>query len=285
MSQWKWLDAPIHEGQSHKGVRLGGQSLLEHLRSTKSPVLSKFNEFSFYEASSPKEDSDIVNKFHFLHEQCQSDEKLLIIGGDHSLSIASISSILEKDPQRGIIWFDAHGDVNHPNSSPTGHLHGMPLAYLMNRTPLSDKFQFLKTKHFIKPDQIVYFGLRDLDPDEVTFLNQSSIKFFTAVDFNKNTVENLFQESYEYLKQNSYGESLHISFDVDGLDPKDFPCTGTPVAQGLNLEKTLQLLTQLKLTEKVKSAEFVEFNPELCKNSEELTKSNSTLSSCLEAIL
>ncbi len=284
MTQWKWLDAPIHEGQTHKGVCLGGQTLLEHLRDTHSPLLSKFNEFKFYDDAN-KTSEAMVNKFHFLHDECQTEKNLMIIGGDHSLSIASLSSILKNDPKRGILWFDAHGDVNHPDSSPTGHLHGMPLAYLMNRTPLEERFDFLKSNHFIQPQQIVYFGLRDLDPDEVAFLDESSVKFFSADDYNNKSVDQLFSESFLYLKDNSFGESIHISFDVDSLDPKDFPCTGTPVNQGLNLPKTLSLLERLSQTEKVKSAEFVEFNPELCQTPEDLAQSNTTLGSCLKALI
>ena len=147
-----------------------------------------------------------------------ADEFPLILGGDHSIAAGSVAGILRKRPETGIIWVDAHGDLNTPQSSPSGNLHGMPLALLMG---LCDRkvmpgFEWMEDIPVLKPEQIVFVGLRDLDDGERAVLRDHKIKAFTMQHIDRWGVGGVMEMVFEYLRGlTSHGglPPLHLSYE------------------------------------------------------------------------
>lgn len=179
----------------------------------------------------------------------------LIVGGDHSVAIGSISGIM--DVYRNnlkVVWIDAHADINTPSSSISGNIHGQPLAYLMNHSRPCD-FNEWMSDYILKPEQLIYIGLRDLDDYEMKTIKDLNIKAFFMDDINKHGLRYVL----EHL--NAIREPIHCSFDVDALCKSIMPCTGTPVACGLSKENALMIMRTLNNTGKLISMDIVELNP------------------------
>lgn len=182
----------------------------------------------------------------------------LIIGGDHSISIGTIAGIAKHYENLGVIWYDAHGDMNTTETTPSGNIHGMPLAAsmglghpaLVNAGGYAGK---------VKPENIVLIGVRDLDDGERQLIAQKHIKVFTAHDVKRLGMKSVISETIEYLKDRADG--IHLSFDLDGIDPKEAPGVGTPVRSGVSFADSLLALKLLFASQCITSAEFVELNP------------------------
>jgi arginase len=193
----------------------------------------------------------------------------LIIGGDHALAMGSISANMRDD--RAILWIDAHGDVNTVMSSVTKRAHGMPLAALMGHG--DPRFLDIIGEPYLKPHQIIMFGIRSLDDPEIEFLNQHSIRYITMNEINEKGEQACIEEVVDHCKQFAH---THISFDLDSIDPAYCPGVSTPVARGLHPSTTLNLIDQLFKTVSISSMDIVEFNP-LLDNGDSLTILNETL--------
>lgn len=163
-------------------------------------------------------------------------------GGDHSIAIATISKIYKSGMK--IIWIDAHPDINTFESSITGNIHGMPLAFLTHlesQEKLEDKYQTKLDFNIPKIpfEDILYIGIRDIDPFELEIINKYSIKYISKFDN--------FYNIKEDIKTFIGDSTFHISFDVDSLDPEVMPCTGTRVNNGISKENAKLLLDYLLL--------------------------------------
>lgn len=212
---------------------------------------------------------NLLTLFNLSLEMLQNKYQNIILGGDHSLAIASVGASLEvyKDELK-VVWFDAHADINTLASSPTGNLHGMPLSYL---TGLSEnKFAFLQNN--LGFQNLFYVGIRDLDPFEVETIQKHNVKFQSCAEFN---VDKLL----EWIGQSP----VHLSFDVDCLDPKYISCTGTPVCDGLDLPDVLQALKTLQEKCNIVQVDLVELN--LSINKEKSLHNLNTLNQLLEIVL
>ncbi|RBA02713.1 arginase [Staphylococcus arlettae] len=187
----------------------------------------------------------------------------LIIGGDHSIAIGSISGVSQHYENLGIIWYDAHGDLNIPEESPSGNIHGMPLRVLLGD---GDK-QLVNISGYapkVKPENIVLIGMRDLDVGERDFIRENNIKTYTIADIDRNGIKQVMEESVSYLKDKTDG--IHLSLDVDALDPVETPGTGTKVLGGLTYRESHFALEMLHNTNLITSMDVVEVNPLIDQN-------------------
>lgn len=200
-------------------------------------------------------------------------QRSIFLGGDHSIAISTIAAVLENKTDTGIIWFDAHGDINTPDSSPTGNLHGMPLAYLTGLVEEKKGFSWLKTK--LDPKKIVFMGVRDLDSGEKNTIAELGIKIISVEDIQKRGGEYAIDRALEYLNC----PNIHLSFDIDGIDPQYTLATGTPVDVGVSMKDCLDMLKRLKDLSVVKSMDIVEINPELAIKASDLDNLVRILSS------
>ena len=182
----------------------------------------------------------------------------LVIGGDHSIAIGTISGVLQHKKNLGVIWFDAHGDINTPETSPSGNIHGMPVAVLLGMgdeslTSIGGKDSVLKKEN------IVYIGSRDLDSGERKAMKELGIKVFTMYEIDDMGIKKVMEEAIRIAGEGTDGS--HVSFDLDVLDPEVAPGTGTKVPGGMGYREAHYALELIAKTEKLVSAEFVEVNP------------------------
>ena len=190
----------------------------------------------------------------------------LVIGGDHSIAIGTISGISahlqREDPKArlGVIWFDAHGDINTPETSPSGNIHGMPVACLLGNGPET----LTSIGHAgpkLNPATFVQIGLRDIDAQERRLLKEAGTHAFTMTDIDKRGMSAVMQEAIAIACQDT--DYLHVSFDIDSIDPKVAPGTGTQKSGGLTYREAHLACEMIAETERMRSMEMVEVNPTL----------------------
>lgn len=183
----------------------------------------------------------------------------LTLGGDHSIALGTVSATLKTHPDAFIVWIDAHADINTPQTSMTKNLHGMPLSYLMGFSEKQDIFSWLKPR--LQPDNLAYFGLRDIDDKEMDIINVHGIKYFSTLELRKNNIKICVNEA---LKKVDPKRPIHISFDIDSLDPKYAPMTGTRVQVGLTPDECQELIREIRIrNQNIVNIDIVELNPEL----------------------
>jgi arginase len=180
----------------------------------------------------------------------------VFLGGDHSLSIGTIGGITHYEPA-GVIWVDAHGDFNTPETSASGNIHGMPLAVLLGEGA-AELVEIGRPEAKLKPTDVVMIGVRDLDPPERQRLAASGIKVYTMRDIDERGMSVVAGEALEALK---HRKRLHVSLDVDALDPQSFPGAGTLVPGGLTYREAHLLMETIADTERLCSLDIVEINP------------------------
>ena len=186
----------------------------------------------------------------------------LTIGGDHSIAIGSVSGVSrffkEQNQDMGLIWVDAHADINTPDSSESGNIHGMPLATLLNHghsNLTSIGFPGLK----VNPKKVALIGIRTIDAIEKEILRTSGISYYTMRDLDERGMSAVMNEAIEITGNGSAG--IHLSFDIDGIDPLYAPGVSTPVTGGLSFREAHLLLEILAESGKLCSMDFVELNP------------------------
>lgn len=216
-----------------------------------------------------------INKYRNMTNNLQNlylfnseiSERKINIGGDHSMSLATVADSLNKFPENDlkVIWFDAHPDINTYESSESKNFHGMPLGYLTGLGKNSD-FSFIINK--LSFDNLMYIGIRDIDKYEKEIIDEKNIKYISCDEVNNNLDKSL-DKIYEFIGNNP----IHLSFDVDCMDPEIIPCTGTRYDNGLNLVNTKIILDKLFDTNIV-NIDITEINLELG-NKEERDKTIS----------
>jgi arginase len=183
------------------------------------------------------------------------DKFPLIIGGDHSIVLGSFSAVLDKYSNPGIIYIDAHADINTEETSLSGNIHGMSVAFLMGM----GKSLLAKKGNVLKPSNIVYIGLRDLDCAEAKMVEELGVKTYFMSDIQSMGLDMVLKEVVSYIS--SKADELHVSLDLDVLDPNIAPGTGVQVSGGMSLQEVEKLLTDLSTLKKIISFELVELNP------------------------
>lgn len=188
----------------------------------------------------------------------------LVLGGDHSIAAGSISGIANHFHQRGekvgVIWVDAHCDMNTPQSSPSGNVHGMPLACLIGKGPkqLTHLFGYAPK---VDPRNVALVGIRDVDALEAPHVKKSGVRAFTMRDIDEKGLPRVMAEAIEIASTGTAG--IHLSFDMDSVDPDEAPGVGTPVRGGITYREAHLAMELLSDTARLVSLEVVEVNPVL----------------------
>jgi arginase len=189
----------------------------------------------------------------------------LVLGGDHSIAIGTISGLsshLRKTRPGGrlaVVWFDAHGDINTPETSPSGNIHGMPVACLLGWGPTA-LGEIGHPGPKIVPSSFAQIGLRALDETEKRLLRESGIHAYTMTDIDRRGMTAVIEE---VIGLTAGADMLHLSFDVDAVDPRVAPGTGTPKGGGLTYREAHLAMELLAETGRITSMEMVEVNPTL----------------------
>lgn len=193
-----------------------------------------------------------------VDQEMQAGRFPLVLGGDHSIAIGTIAGVMKHCKNLGVIWFDAHGDINTAETSPSGNIHGMPVAVSLGLgherlTSIGGSENKLETKN------IVFVGCRDLDQGERKVLKSLGITVFTMHEIDRLGMTEVMNRAIAIASDGTDG--IHVSFDMDSLDPVFVQGTGTRVPGGLTYRESHLALEMIALTEKLVSAEFVEVNP------------------------
>ena len=183
-------------------------------------------------------------------------ETPIFLGGDHSIALGTVGAAAA-DGKLGVLWIDAHADFNTPETSPTGNLHGMPLAALTGRG-IPELVEVVGPGPTIADVNTVVLGVRSVDPGERDLLRASEVSVFTMREVDESGIGRIAHQALERLEQCS---SLHVSLDMDSLDPSQAPGVGTPVPGGLTYREAHLLMEIIASSGKVKSIDVVEINP------------------------
>ena len=285
------IGVSVKEGQDLHGPELAP----EHLRSSglHNVITSLDWEYLDYgdikEVDVDKEKHDIKNckvknpvemgavcgKLHSIATKiANSGAFTLTLGGDHGIASGSISAMKKVYPDLKIIWIDAHADANTPDSSPSGNYHGMPVAHLLGWFDNVPGFEWFNP--CITKDDIVLIGLRDLDKEERHLLKKNQIKCFTMHDVLKLGINKVVDEAIKYLNKDG-DHPIHISFDIDGVDPSIAYGTGTKSRGGLLYREAHYLVREIVSTGCVVGLDMVEINPLLDKPKEHFHGDNKLI--------
>jgi len=186
----------------------------------------------------------------------------LVLGGDHSIAVGSTSGVsahFRKEKKSiGCIWLDAHSDMNTPDTSPSGNVHGMPLSAIMGygTEELHDLFGF---KPKIEPQNVVLVGVRDLDSHEKKFIKKLGVKAFTMREIDERGMREVMSDALKYAMDDTDG--IVVSLDMDFVDPSDAPGVGTPVRGGVTYREAHLAMEMIADSEAMVSMEIVEINP------------------------
>jgi len=197
-----------------------------------------------------------------VKELMDDGEFPLVIGGDHSIAMGTVAGVAahyrDRNEAMGLIWFDAHGDMNIPGVSPSGNIHGMPLAHLLGRGD-PDLAGILGFSPKLDPEKVVLIGIRDIDAGERKIINDSGIHVFTMRDIDEIGMAKVARRAMEIVTNGTGG--FHVSFDVDGCDPTVIPGSGTLVPGGVRYREAHLLLEYCADSRQMTSMEVVELNP------------------------
>jgi arginase len=267
------IGVPMDLGQKRRGVDMGPSAmryagLIEEIQSIGCEV-KDYGDISINRpASSETKESHLRNLDEVIkvsEELCERVKEIeaehsfpLILGGDHSISIGTIAGIRHRYENLGVIWYDAHPDLNTEESSPSGNIHGMPLAVNLG-IGHRKLINIGGTVPKIKPENIVIIGARSIDDGEREIIKAKGIKVYTMHEIDRIGMTRVIEETIEYLASRTDG--VHLSFDLDGIDPLDAPGVGTPVLGGISYRESHLALEMLAESEIITSAEFVEINP------------------------
>jgi len=283
------IGAPMTFGQPYSGTDFGPQllrqeGLLESLKSIGWRIHDHgdldFKQISQnsdnYSAEMPgAKNSTIVGKgcemvAHAVAESMKNNQFPLILGGDHSIGAGTLAGLLSVNPNTGVIWVDAHADLNTPTLSESGNMHGMPVGLMMKGIAQDPSkipgFEWMGNPNMsnrLDPDSIVYIGLRDIDLAERRILREKNIKVFTMYDVDNLGIGKVMESAIGHLLTKDPNRPLHVSYDIDACDPIEAPATGTAVRGGLTYREAHFVAEAVARSGSLASAEIVELNPTL----------------------
>ena len=193
-----------------------------------------------------------------VEKAVQEGARPLVLGGDHSVAIGTLSGLAAAAGRPGgVIWIDAHGDLNTPETSPSGNVHGMPLAAAVGRASEWFAHDGL-TLPAVEPTRVVLVGIRSLDSFERGFLRETGMRVFTMSDIDRIGIERTMREALARVSGPGF---VHVSLDLDALDPEVAPGVGTPVRGGLTYREAHLACELVAESGAVGSFELVEVNP------------------------
>lgn len=274
MKQISIIGVPSDYGQRRRGVDMGPSAirysgLLDRLHALHFNVKDEGDIRLKLVKEHENEDLKLLNLEEIIHlseelahkvsEVVSSNGIPLVLGGDHSIAIGTIAGLGKHYDNLGVIWFDAHADINTPETTPSGNIHGMPLAVslglgheqLINIADYSPK---------IKRENIIIIGARSIDEGEKALIKKLGIKVYTMHEVDRLGMTRVMEESINYLKAR-HVDGVHLSLDLDALDPLYTPGVGTPVVGGITYRESHLAMEMLQEAKFITSAEFVEVNP------------------------
>ena len=199
-----------------------------------------------------------------VERACGEGALPLVLGGDHSQAIGTISGLARhyrKQGKRvGVVWVDAHTDINTPGSSPTGNIHGMPLAVLLGHGP-PELRAIAGDQPALDPRDVVVIGARDVDEGERKLIRELGLRVYTMQELDERGTSVCVREAFDRVQHGTAG--VHLSFDLDGVDPSGAPGVGTPVPGGLSVRESHLICETAARTGRLLGMEMVELNPTL----------------------
>ncbi len=197
-----------------------------------------------------------------VRKTLEADLLPLVLGGDHSIAVgttAGAAAYFHKQSKRvGMIWLDAHGDMNTPESSPSGNVHGMPLASIMGYGP-PELTELAGVKPMVEPRSVAVVGVRDLDSKERRLMKESGVHVFTMRDIDERGMRDVMAEALRFAGDDTAG--VAVSLDMDFVDPSDAPGVGTPVRGGVTYREAHLAMEMIADSRSMVSFELVEINP------------------------
>jgi arginase len=271
------IGVPMDLGQSRRGVDMGPSALRgAGLQARIKQLGQQVEDIGNLSVKQPEEMPVGEKRAKYLQEiaeTCQDvavtvDKSLdegflpLVLGGDHSIAAgvaAGVAAFFRKDKKQiGYLWLDAHGDMNTPDSSPSGNVHGMPLAAIMGYGA-PELVDLLGFKPKAEPGNIVIVGARDLDAQERKIVKKSGIHVFTMRDIDERGMREVMSDALKYCMDDTAG--IAVSLDMDFVDPSDAPGVGTPVRGGVTYREAHLAMEMIADSEAMVSLEIVEINP------------------------
>lgn len=220
-------------------------------------------------SQSGNKDLDCIDEFKSVSEilrqkvyqNLYNGRRVLTIGGDHSIAFGTIwgagDFARKKDLKFGVIYVDAHGDINDCQNSITGHIHGMPLAYAMG----IENFGYERPiQPILNPENLLYVGTRSLDGFEQSIIADKDISVISSDEINSLSLNKILDRIACFIRNNEF-EAIHCSIDIDTVDPIYAPATGVPEADGIASSIFLEIVKYITRLNNVYSVDFVEFNP------------------------
>ncbi|KAK9461753.1 uncharacterized protein V1516DRAFT_672864 [Lipomyces oligophaga] len=269
------ISCPFSGGQARGGVELGPYHVLQHgLESQLADLDWKVSEPKTLTFEEPELDPDegLLKRPLYvglstqkvaseITAALQSGAFPLTIGGDHSLAIGTVSGVFTARPDACLLWIDAHADINTPNTTPSGNIHGCPVSFVAG---LADPMppQFAWVKPLLATNKIAYIGLRDIDAGERKILKQHNIAAYSMHHVDKYGIGKVVEMALD--KINPDGKApIHLSLDIDALDPVHAPATGTPVRGGLTLREACYICEAVAESGNLVAMDIMECNPVL----------------------
>ena len=271
------IGVPMDLGQSRRGVDMGPSAMRgAGLQSSLKKLGLQVEDIGNLSVKQPEEMPIGEKRAKYLQEIAETcgdvaaaAEKALsegflplVLGGDHSIAAgvaAGVANHFRKEKKQiGYLWLDAHGDMNTPESSPSGNVHGMPLAAIMGYGA-PELVDLLGFKPKAEPGNIVIVGARDLDAQERKIVKKSGIHVFTMRDIDERGMREVMSDALKYAMDDTAG--IAVSLDMDFVDPSDAPGVGTPVRGGVTYREAHLAMEMIADTESMVSLEVVEINP------------------------
>ncbi|HKM91026.1 MAG TPA: arginase, partial [Candidatus Acidoferrales bacterium] len=271
------IGVPMDLGASRRGVDMGPSALrvggiAQHLKSIGlqvediGNVLVKQPEEQHYGEKRAKYLAEIVETSkglaQIVEKSLEDGMVPLVLGGDHSVAVGTVAGVTsyfrKKEKRVGLIWLDAHPDMNTPESSPSGNIHGMPLAAIAGYGP-DELTQLAGPKPMVNPRNISLVGVRDIDARERKIIKESGVHVFTMRDLDERGMREVMAEALRFAQDESDG--VCVSLDLDFVDPADAPGVGTPVRGGVTYREAHLAMEMIADTKSVVSLEIVEINP------------------------
>ncbi|XP_041351940.1 arginase-1-like [Gigantopelta aegis] len=275
------IGAPHWKGQPRSGTELAPKymreaGLIEELRK-KGHTVNDYGDITFVDSVSGKDEHTSSNSVTIKNTRsvgqankqiCDKVAKItgrgeicLTLGGDHSIAIGTIIGHAQTNPDLFVVWVDAHGDINTPLTTFSGNLHGMPVSFVLKElSPYMPEVPGLEwCKPCLSVTNLVYVGLRDVDPLERVILDKLNIVCYSMHEVDKFGMAEIMKRIVEA----SGSKPIHVSFDVDGMDPSFTPSTGTAVPGGLTLRDVSYLAEEIAATGRLAAIDVAEVNPML----------------------
>ncbi len=264
-------------GQSRRGVDMGPSALrVAGLQTRLRSLGHTVEDIGNVSVKQPEEQHYGEKRAKYLNEIAETCRGLaeiteraltegyfpLVLGGDHSIAVGSFSGVSNffraHSKRVGYLWLDAHGDMNTPESSPSGNIHGMPLAAIIGYGA-PELVELLGYKPKVEPRNVCLVGVRDLDPKERRLIKESGVHVFTMRDIDERGMREVMSEALRFVSDDTDG--VAVSLDLDFVDPDDAPGVGTPVRGGVTYREAHLAFEMIADSEAMVSLEVVEINP------------------------